>query len=42
MIEGEKEERRKTQGGRWGGFFGHYLNLGKKEIKQWRRRFWEG
>ncbi len=42
MEEGEKEERRKTQRGRGGegeGFFCHYLNLGKKEIKHWGRRF---
>jgi hypothetical protein len=40
MEEGEKEEMRKTQGGRWGEvFFGHYLNLGKKEIKHWGKRF---
>jgi len=32
MEEGEKEERRKTKGGRGGGFFCHYLNLGKKKI----------
>jgi hypothetical protein len=42
MEEGELEERRKTQGGRGGeGFFCHHLNLGKKEIKHWGRRFWE-
>jgi hypothetical protein len=34
MEKGEKEERRKTQGGRGGrGFFCHYLNLGKKGNK---------
>jgi len=40
MEEGEKEERRKTQGVRWGEvFLGHCLNLGKKEIKHLGKRF---
>ncbi len=38
---GEKPKGGKGRGGRRGGFFCHYLNLGKKEIKHWGKRFWE-
>jgi hypothetical protein len=36
---GEGGEEKNPRGEVGGGFFCHYLNLGKKEIKHWGRRF---